>query len=80
MKRVLILLALLFCCSLSVARDVDMPNARMLRFPDVSEEKIVFLYAGDLWTVDKQGGLAARLTSSPAREQFPKFSPDEARL
>ena len=76
MKRVLILLALLFCCSLNVAGEVAMPNARMLRFPDVSEEAIVFLYAGDLWRVDKQGGLAARLTSSPAREQFPKFSPD----
>ncbi len=76
MKRVLILLALLFCCSLSMAVEFTSPNAKMLRFPDVSEDTIVFLYAGDLWRVDKDGGLASRLTSSTAMEQFPKFSPD----
>lgn len=53
-----------------------MPDARMLRFPDVSAEKIVFVYAGDLWTVPKQGGTARRLSSPKGQEMFPKFSPD----
>ena len=80
MKRVLILLAMLFSCSLTVAAEFSMPDARMLRFPDVSQDEIVFLYAGDLWRVDKHGGLASRLTSSAAMEQFPKFSPDGQRI
>ena len=40
-------------------------NARMLRFPDVSETHIAFVYAGDIWVVEKEGGIARRL-SSPA--------------
>ncbi|MHC4572929.1 MAG: S41 family peptidase, partial [Planctomycetota bacterium] len=50
--------------------------ARMLRFPDVSRDKIVFVYAGDLWTVPKKGGPARKLSSPAGQELFPKFSPD----
>lgn len=52
------------------------PNALMLRFPDVSADKIVFVYAGDIWMVPKKGGVAARLSSPNGGELFPKFSPD----
>ncbi|MHC4456621.1 MAG: S41 family peptidase [Planctomycetota bacterium] len=48
----------------------------MLRFPDVGAERIVFVYAGDLWTVSKDGGLARKLSSPKGQELFPKFSPD----
>jgi len=58
------------------AAEVQAPDARMLRFPDVSGERIVFVYAGDLWTVPKAGGLARKLSSPKGQEQFPKFSPD----
>lgn len=61
---------------LAAAQPVKMPDARMLRFPDVSAEKIVFVYAGDLWTVPKDGGLARKLSSPKGQELFPKFSPD----
>jgi tricorn protease len=54
----------------------EMPDARMLRFPDVSAERIVFVYANDLWTVPNEGGLARRLSSPDGQELFPKFSPD----
>ena len=54
----------------------EMPDARMLRFPDVSAERIVFVYAGDLWIVPKDGGLARKLSSPKGQELFPKFSPD----
>jgi tricorn protease len=49
---------------------------KLLRFPDVRHDRIVFSYAGDLWTVGTQGGTAARLTSNPGLELFGKFSPD----
>jgi len=52
------------------------PDARMLRFPDVSMDEIVFVYAGDLWIVPKTGGTARRLSSPKGQELLPKFSPD----
>jgi len=51
-------------------------NGRMLRYPDVSATHIVFVYAGDIWTVPKTGGLAHQLSSPPGEEMFPRFSPD----
>ena len=51
-------------------------ETRLLRFPDIYGDKIVFVYAGDLWTVSSQGGTAQRLTSFEGYEIFPKFSPD----
>ncbi len=51
-------------------------NARMFRYPDVSESHITFSYAGDVWIVEKTGGTAIRLSSPDGEEMFPKFSPD----
>jgi len=54
----------------------DPSGARLLRQPDISRDKIAFIYAGDLWTAPRTGGAAHRLTTTPAAESFPKFSPD----
>jgi len=51
-------------------------DARLLRSPDISGGKIVFVYGGDLWTVSTNGGIAAKLTSHPGIETNPFFSPD----
>ncbi len=51
-------------------------EARLLRFPDINNESVVFSYAGDLFLVNSEGGLARRLTSHIGYEMFPKFSPD----
>ncbi|MBD3414431.1 MAG: acetyl-CoA synthetase [Candidatus Aminicenantes bacterium] len=51
-------------------------NARVLRFPDVNKDLVVFIYAGDIWSVPTQGGQARRLTSHKGLELFPKISPD----
>jgi len=51
-------------------------EARLLRFPAISSDKIVFSYAGDLYSVDINGGLARKLTTDAGYEIFPKFSPD----
>ena len=50
-------------------------QTKLLRFPDVHEERVVFVYAGDLWTAVTDGGTATRLTAHPGLEVFPKFSP-----
>jgi len=51
-------------------------DARLLRFPDINDDLIAFVYAGDIWTVDADGGEARRLTSHKGLELFPKISPD----
>jgi len=48
----------------------------LLQQPTISAEHIVFRYADDLWIVPREGGDAARLTSSPGRESSPQLSPD----
>lgn len=52
----------------------------LLRFPDVCGDKVVFTYAGDLWTAPTQGGTATRLTAGPGLEQSARFSPDCATI
>jgi len=56
------------------------PSAVMLRYPDVSDDSIVFRYAGDLWLVPREGGTAERITSTGGNESFPAFSPDGSRV
>ncbi|MDX1407388.1 MAG: Tricorn protease like protein, partial [Saprospiraceae bacterium] len=66
-----LLLAFLFAevCSAQV-------NARLFRYPDVSQTHITFTYGGDIWIVPKSGGLASKLSSPAGAETFPRFSPD----
>ncbi len=51
-------------------------NARLLRFPTISQNEVAFVYAGNIYEVSTQGGVARRLTSDPGLELFPKFSPN----
>jgi tricorn protease len=51
-------------------------EGRLLRFPDIYKDRIVFSYGGDLWIVPSSGGVARRITSDPGLELLPKFSPD----
>ena len=48
----------------------------LLRKPALSRTQIVFSYAGDLWSVPRDGGEARRLTAGPGEETDPVFSPD----
>src|SRR5260370_8335610 len=48
----------------------------LLQKPAMNKTEIVFSYAGDLWSVGRQGGLANRLTSGAGVETEPAFSPD----
>lgn len=51
-------------------------EARLLRFPAIHGDQIVFTYAGDLFTVNETGGVARRLTNHDGFNMFPRFSPD----
>jgi tricorn protease len=51
-------------------------QTRLLRFPDIYGDRVVFTYGGDLWTAPAAGGSALRLTAHPGVEVFARFSPD----
>lgn len=52
----------------------------LLRFPAIHGDQVVFTYAGDLYTVDKQGGIARKLTNHDGYEMFARFSPDGTQI
>jgi len=75
MKRILVtLITLAAALPLLAAPAPD--EARLLRFPAVGGGKIVFCYAGNLYSVGIDGGRAVKLTSDVGYECFPKISPD----
>src|SRR5688572_18038195 len=82
LKALLPLLCCILCTSTPAAQkgksgsDELIINARMVRYPDVSETHIAFVYGGDIWIVPKTGGSAQRLSSPRGEETFPRFSPD----
>ena len=55
-------------------------ETRLLRFPHINGDQVVFTYAGDLYTVPLPGGTATRLTSHHGLELFARFSPDGSRI
>src|SRR5258707_5238266 len=55
-------------------------QTKLLRFPDIHGDEVVFTYGGDLWTAPAAGGPAVRLISHPCIEVFAKFSPDGKRI
>jgi tricorn protease len=68
--------AALIALAAAVTPAAALEECRLMRMPDIQGDRIVFVYAGDLWTVARSGGSAARLTSHEGQELFPKFSPD----
>src|SRR5271156_2049889 len=68
-----ILAGLILCASASAA-------PLLLRNPSLGQDRIAFLYAGDIWTVPRQGGDARRLTSTGMVSEGPYFSPDNSQI
>ncbi|MBK7214615.1 MAG: PD40 domain-containing protein [Bacteroidales bacterium] len=78
MRRISYLIpALLLIFSLAASSQNE---TRLLRFPAVFGNTLVFSYAGDLYQVASSGGTARKITSDPGYEMFPKFSPDGSQI
>jgi len=73
MKRHFIFFLALFCGALFLGAQEE---TKLLRFPAIYQNQVVFTYAGDLYSTTDQGGIARKLTSHPGYEMFAKFSPD----
>jgi tricorn protease len=54
----------------------DGPDPTLMRFPTLHGNTLVFVAHDNLWTVARNGGTAARLTSDPGSDWMPRFSPD----
>jgi len=73
MKRVAILAFFTLLITYSVAVTQE---ARLLRSPAISETRVAFVYANDVWIAGLDGGEARRLTTFHGAETQPRFSPD----
>ncbi|MBI1739978.1 MAG: PD40 domain-containing protein [Candidatus Koribacter versatilis] len=71
MRRLVLVL-----CSIVLSLCHAQSSPVLLRQPTVSKSEIVFTYAGDLWSVARDGGEAHRLTSALGTNMDAKFSPD----
>jgi tricorn protease len=65
---------------LGAAAVADDAPPLLLQKPTLSRTRVGFSFAGDLWTVGREGGEARRLTSGTGRETDPCFSPDGSML
>ena len=76
MKRICLFLTLFFAIAASAE------NVSWLRYPAVSPDgkTIAFSYKGDIYLVDSEGGEARQLTSNPAYDYSPVWSPDGRKL
>jgi tricorn protease len=64
----------------TTAHAIDTTNTRLLSTPAITEGKIAFVYAGDIWITDFDGANPRRVTSHPGEERNPFFSPDGKRI
>lgn len=71
-QRLVVFMA--FWCSMHLF--VDASVARLLRYPDINGNRMVFVYSGDIWSANADGSNARQLTSHEGLELFPKLSPD----
>lgn len=76
MKKIAILAFLSFFSFILKAQEETL----LLRFPDIHNDKVVFCYAGNLYTVSSKGGQARQLTTDIGYEMFAKFSPDGSKI
>jgi len=72
MKKVLIFLVAVLAVQVSSGQ----VSARLIRYADVSDTQIAFVYGGDIWLMPRDGGTAHQLTHSLGEESWPRFSPD----
>jgi len=73
LARALALSLLLHCLGALGADDL---GTRLLSQPAVTRDHLAFVYAGDIWVSDRNGQHPTRITTHPASEFAPHFSPD----
>ena len=75
-----ILLALI--APLATASAMAQSDPLWMRFPAISPDgkTVAFSYKGDIWTVPTNGGQARQITTNPAYDAYPVWSPDSRQI
>ena len=75
-----ILLALI--APLATASAMAQSDPLWMRFPAISPDgkTVAFSYKGDIWTVLANGGQARQITTNPAYDAYPVWSPDSRQI
>ncbi len=76
MSRRLLAVPLSLLLFLLVTPSLQAQGTRLLREPTLSQDHVAFSYGADIWVAPREGGLARRITATPAVESNPHFSPD----
>lgn len=79
MSRLRLVSALAFCLA-ALPAVLPAEEARLLQFPAIHGDTVVFTYAADIWVADRKGGAARRLTAHPGEETGARISPDGKRV
>lgn len=74
-KIYLSIIWLLFTCLFTAAQ-----NRFPFQMPTASHKQITFVYAGEIWVVERNGGEARKLTNQAGEKLTPVFSPDETQI
>ena len=72
--------ALLTSSILATPVAAEAQETKLLRDPALSDNALAFAYAGDIWIANADGSNPKRLTSHPADERDPIFSPDGTKV
>jgi tricorn protease len=75
----MVLLGLLLLTS-AIAHVSDYSEKGVFRYPAVRGDRVIFTHASDLWSWDRKGGKAVRLTSHPNMESRAEISPDGSQI
>ena len=74
MRRYFMIVLIVLLALPLTALAVDTPL--LMQKPTLNRTHVVFVFAGDLWRVPREGGAALRLTTAKGLETNPIFSPD----
>ena len=75
-----ILAALAVVSPFAASAQTSSSQPLLLMTPSLSQDRIAFRYADDIWTVSRQGGDAERLTATGAVVAGPFYSPDGSQI
>ncbi len=76
LSRIALCAPLLFTALFASAQTPPNAQTLLIHQPAVSANHIAFVYAGDIWLADRNGKNPTRITTHPADELAPVFSPD----
>lgn len=63
-------------CSVVATSGYAADGTRLLSSPDISASHLAFVFSGDIWLTNRDGKQPRQLTTHPASEFSPTFSPD----